>query len=294
MRNSVEKGINYQDEASYYKTLLESLPQKIFHKDINSVYISCNSNYASDFGLKPEEMIGKNDYELYPKELAKKYVDDDTRIMKSGKVTELEESYIKDGKEFFVNTIKVPVKDDKGKVTGIMGIFWDITEKKKNEEDLKQHKEHLEELIKERTDKLNNTLETVQRQAQEIMDISVPIIQIWKGIIVAPLIGTLDSSRTQQFMEKLLNGIVKTNSPNALIDITGVPTIDTQTAQHLLEAITAAKLLGAKVTLTGVSPAIAQTLVHLGIELSEIVTYPTLERGLRASLENMNLKVIKS
>ena len=89
-------------------------------------------------------------------------------------------------------------------------------------------------------------------------------MQVWQGVVVAPLIGSLDSQRTQQFMERLLDRIVETNSPVALVDIMGVPTIDTQTAQHLIETVSAVRLLGAQVVLTGVRPAIAQTLVHLG------------------------------
>ena len=102
------------------------------------------------------------------------------------------------------------------------------------------------------------------------MELSTPVMQVWQGVVVAPLIGSLDSQRTQQFMERLLNRIVETNSPVALVDIMGVPTIDTQTAQHLIETISAVRLLGAQVVLTGVRPAIAQTLVHLGIDLSGI------------------------
>ncbi len=112
-------------------------------------------------------------------------------------------------------------------------------------------------------------------------------------MVAAPLIGVLDSQRTQQFMERLLNRIVETNSPVALVDITGVPTIDTQTAQHLIETITAVRLLGAQVVLTGVRPAIAQTLVHLGINLAGIVTRSSLAGGLAVALELLDLQVVK-
>jgi rsbT co-antagonist protein RsbR len=112
-------------------------------------------------------------------------------------------------------------------------------------------------------------------------------------VVVAPLIGSLDSNRTQQFMERLLNRIVETNSPVALVDITGVPTIDTQTAQHLIETISAVRLLGAQVVLTGVRPAIAQTLVHLGIDLSNIMTRASLSAGLQVALDILNLKVVR-
>jgi anti-anti-sigma regulatory factor len=117
-------------------------------------------------------------------------------------------------------------------------------------------------------------------------------MQVWQGVVAAPLIGSLDSQRTQQFMERLLTRIVETNSPVALVDITGVPTIDTQTAQHLIETVSAVRLLGAQVVLTGVRPAIAQTLVHLGIDLSGIITRASLAAGLQVALEVLDLEVV--
>ncbi len=133
--------------------------------------------------------------------------------------------------------------------------------------------------------------DALRAQSQEILDLSTPVIQIWKGIVVAPLIGSLDSQRTQHFMERFLNSIVETQSPVALVDITGVPTIDTQTAQHLIEAITASRLLGTKAILTGVSPSIAQTLVHLGIDLSDIETHSSLANGLAMGLKMLGIKI---
>ena len=124
------------------------------------------------------------------------------------------------------------------------------------------------------------------------MELSTPVMQVWQGVVVAPLIGSLDSNRTQQFMERLLNRIVETNSPVALVDITGVPIIDTQTAQHLIETISAVRLLGAQVVLTGVRPAIAQTLVHLGIDLSGIITRASLSAGLQVAFDLLKLQVV--
>jgi rsbT co-antagonist protein RsbR len=134
--------------------------------------------------------------------------------------------------------------------------------------------------------------ERIQQQSKEIMELSTPVMQVWQGVVVAPLIGSLDSQRTQQFMERLLNRIVETNSPLALVDIMGVPTVDTQMAQHLIETISAVRLLGAQVVLTGVRPAIAQTLVHLGIDLSGIITRSSLAAGLRVALDMLNLQVV--
>ncbi|TAN53140.1 MAG: STAS domain-containing protein, partial [Methylococcaceae bacterium] len=127
--------------------------------------------------------------------------------------------------------------------------------------------------------------DVVSKQSEEIMEMSTPILQIWEKIIAAPIIGTLDSQRTQQFMEHLLHKIVETNAHVALVDITGVPQIDTATAQHLIDTINAVKLLGAKVIITGIRPAIAQTLVHLGINLKDISTKPSMSAGLRMAID---------
>jgi two-component system cell cycle sensor histidine kinase/response regulator CckA len=130
-----------------YKTLLETLPQKIFHKDRDSVYVSCNENYARDLKIKPEEIKGKTDYEFFPKELADKYVGDDKRIIASGKTEDLEERYVQDGQDVYVYTVKTPIRDDRGHITGILGIFWDITERKRSEEELRKTRDYLENLI---------------------------------------------------------------------------------------------------------------------------------------------------
>jgi len=121
---------------------------------------------------------------------------------------------------------------------------------------------------------------------------TVPVVQVWEGIVLVPLIGTLDSQRTQQLMERLLHRVTETESPIALLDITGVPTIDTQTAQHLIETISAVRLLGADVILTGVRPVIAQTLVHLGIDLTNVITRSSLTAGLRMALSILKLDVV--
>lgn len=133
-----------------FRFLLDSIPQKIFYKDRNSVYIACNRSYARDLGIKPEEIEGKNDYEFFPKELAEKYRADDQRIMRKGEIEEFDESYIKDGIEYTIHTIKAPVRDQKGEIIGILGIFWDITDRKRMEEELRRSEEHFR-LISEKT-----------------------------------------------------------------------------------------------------------------------------------------------
>lgn len=130
--------------------------------------------------------------------------------------------------------------------------------------------------------------DVVSKQTEEILEMSTPVIQVWEGVVATPIIGTLDSQRAQQFMEHLLEKIVESKSPIALIDITGVPQIDTATAQHLIDTINAVKLLGSKVIITGIRPAIAQTLVHLGIDLQGIFTKPSMAAGLKVALEMLS------
>ncbi len=132
-----------QQSEIKYRTLLENIPQKIFLKDKNSVYISCNENYAKDLNIKAEEISGKTDYDDYPRELAEKYRADDKKIIESGETQDIEEKYIQDGQERIVHTIKTPVKNEQGNVTGILGIFRDITKLKQTEEELDMYREKM-------------------------------------------------------------------------------------------------------------------------------------------------------
>ncbi len=124
----------------------------------------------------------------------------------------------------------------------------------------------------------------IARQQEEMLELSTPVVKLWDGIVALPLIGTLDSNRTQTVMENLLQTIVDTGSAIAIIDITGVPTVDTLVAQHLLKTVAAAKLMGADCIISGIRPQIAQTIVHLGIALGDVVTKGTLADAFKEAL----------
>jgi rsbT co-antagonist protein RsbR len=133
--------------------------------------------------------------------------------------------------------------------------------------------------------------ELIRRQQEEMLELSTPVVKLWDGILALPVIGTLDSARTQVVMEALLENIVKTNSRVAIIDITGVPTVDTVVAQHLLKTVTAARLMGADCIISGVRPQIAQTIVHLGINLLDVTTKATLADAFAVALQRTGLSM---
>jgi len=136
--------------------------------------------------------------------------------------------------------------------------------------------------------------EMIMRQQQELMELSTPVVKLWDGILALPIIGTLDSARTQVVMESLLQAVVATNSRYAIIDITGVPTVDTLVAQHLLKTITAARLMGAECIISGVRPQIAQTIVHLGINLEDVITKAKLSDAFALALQRSGRAVVRT
>jgi rsbT co-antagonist protein RsbR len=173
----------------------------------------------------------------------------------------------KDGSKYWANVVLTSLRDSQGKLRGFGKVTRDMSERKAMED-------------------------RVKKQTMEIMEMAtVPVVQVWDGIMLVPLIGMLDSERTQQLIEKLLRQLTETNSRVALLDITGVPAVDTQTAQHIIETIKAVRSIGAEVVLTGVRPSIAQTLVHLGIDLSVATTRSSLKAGLQVAFDLIDLEV---
>lgn len=136
--------------------------------------------------------------------------------------------------------------------------------------------------------------EVISRQQQELLELSTPVVELWHGVLAIPLIGTLDSARTQVVMQNLLEAIVDKGADLAIIDITGVPTVDTLVAQHLLKTVAAARLMGADCIISGIRPQIAQTIIHLGVDLSSVLTKATLADAFQLALKKKNLTVGRS
>jgi rsbT co-antagonist protein RsbR len=186
----------------------------------------------------------------------------------------------------FVFSIKLPlftaIRESLGKdATAMVDLMWTATEL-------------IDSLGLYTTEAYLKTREdTIKRQQEEMLELSTPVVKLWEGILALPLIGTLDSARTQVVMESLLEAIVAMNSKVAIIDITGVPTVDTVVAQHLLKTVTAARLMGADCIISGVRPQIAQTIVHLGINLLDVTTKATLSDAFILALQRTGFKFIR-
>jgi rsbT co-antagonist protein RsbR len=259
-----------ESDLDMLRILVDSIMEySIILLDSKGQVASWSPGAARLTGYCAEEIVGKNLSVFYTREDATKGNPDRELETATREGRSEDESWRsrKDGTKFWANVVITALRDIEGKLKGFGKITRDLTQRKEGEERIK-------------------------RQAQEILEMAtVPVVQVWDGIILVPLIGMLDSARTQQLMERLLRRLTETNSLVALIDITGVPAIDTQTAQHLIETIKAVRYIGSEVVLTGVRPAIAQTLVHLGTDLSGATTRSSLAAGLRVAFEIINLHV---
>ena len=253
---------------AFLASIVECSDDAIYGKTLDGTILSWNRGAERIYGYSAAEMVGRPVSVLVPPNKPDEVPAILERVKRGERVSHFETTRVrKDGEVIDLSLNVSPIRDASGQIIGASTTARDITEQKRMREALAE-------------------------RAKEILDVSTPVLQVWEGVVVAPFIGTLDTQRAQQFMERLLDKIVQTNSAVALLDVTGVPAIDTRTAQHLIETITSVRLLGAQAILTGVRPAIAQTLAHLGINLADVVTRSSLAAGLRVALDILNLKII--
>lgn len=174
----------------------------------------------------------------------------------------------KDGTTVWVEILIGALRDQQGDLKGFVKVARDATEKRKSEE-------------------------TIERQRKDLLELSTPVINLWHGILALPIVGTLDSVRSQLMTERLLQGLVSSGCTVAIIDISGVPTVDTLVAQHLMKTITAARLMGADCIISGIRPEIAQTMVHLGVDLSEVKTKASMSRALEEAMRMLSMRIVE-
>lgn len=262
-----------ENEVRLLRTVMNTLPDFVYAKDLSSEFIVANESIAKSMGISgPESAIGKSDFDFYPQELAQKYYEDEQKFLKSGKQSlTLEQDRLDTvtGEKGTILTSKMIFRDEDGEVAGLIGIGRDITELKRAQEALKEQ------------------LELNQSQREVLEELSTPIIPITDHIIVMPLIGAIDTARARNIMRSLLAGITQHNAKVIILDITGVPLVDTGVADHLNRTIQAARLKGSETIVTGISDAVAETIVDLGIDWSNLDTVHDLQSGLKIALRRL-------
>jgi anti-anti-sigma regulatory factor len=215
-----------------------------------------------------EQLKGKTDHDVLPKDLADAYRATDCEVMASDKPREREDTFqLPDGESYYITT-KFPIRDTMGRVRGVCSVSTDITSVRRAERENRRLQD-----------------EIIRVQEVSLRALSTPLLPIAKGVVVMPLIGNVDQSRAQRVLETLLDGIVAHAASSVILDVTGVPVVDTEVASALMKTARAVKLLGAEVILTGIQPRIAQTLITMGADLSNIVTEGTLQNGIAQALK---------
>lgn len=259
-----------RESRQMLELVINTIPQSLFWRDGQGVYRGCNRSYAERAGLaSPDLIIGLRDTDLPWAQDAERYHRDDLAVMQANQpqLRVLEQYTDPAGHSNWYEVSKVPLSNETGEVVGVLGIVDDITERK------------LAELAREELQ-----AQLIHAQQTAIRELSTPLIPIIEGVVVLPLVGSVDDARATQVMETLLEGVERYHARIVLLDITGVKVVDTQVANAFIQAAQAVRLLGARVMLTGIQPAIAQTLVHLGVDLRQIETRSTLQDGIAAVL----------
>jgi len=262
------------EECRLLHALMDNLPDCVYFKDTESRFIKISKSLADRFGLSdPAQAVGKTAFDFFAEEYARSVHKDERRVIESGKplVNVEEKETWPDGRETWGSATRMPLRDKKGNIVGTFGISRDITK-------LRQ---------------------SAERQTQLQQKLSTPIIPVVDlpgegSVIVIPLIGNIDTLRAKEIMRSMLAGIREHRAKVVILDITGVPIVDSDVANHLTKAIQAARLKGARTIVTGISDAVAETIVDLGIDWSTVETLSHLQTGLVAALSSLGFELTKS
>jgi rsbT co-antagonist protein RsbR len=267
------------EERSLLRAFMDNVPDRIFFKDRESRFIRLNVAQAQAFGLSdPQEAIGTTDFDFFPEENAQRFYDDEQRIMETGEpLIDAEwQAPSQDGKMLWRSVTKIPLMDESGRVIGLVGISRDTTAQKQAQEESARLQQ-----------------EVIEAQQRAIQELSTPIIPVMERIIVMPLIGSIDSLRARDITRTLLAGIREHRARVVILDITGVPIVDSGVAAHLNKTIQAARLKGARTIVTGISDAVAETIIDLGLDWSAIDTLADLQTGLHAALTALGFEMVR-
>ncbi|WP_438022477.1 PAS domain-containing protein [Sorangium sp. So ce233] len=257
--------------------VLDTIPDPVFVKDRQHRWIACNPGFCRLIGQRYEDLIGRSDPDYWPKEQADVFWSYDDVVFNSGEPTDNEEVATgSDGVTRTIWTRKFPMKNAQGEVVGLCGLITDIT-------DLKRRHMEAERMAAENREQRA----IIDAQAAMLDRVAMPVIQVWQGILLMPLVGEINDRRAAQALESLLQAIGQRGAEFVILDITGVPGIDTAVARHLVRAVQAAELLGCRSVMVGIGPEIARTLVGLGVDFNRITTQGTLQSGLAYAMSRL-------
>lgn len=248
------------------RTMLRNAPSVIFSIDSNGDFLLSEGAQLSALGLTPGQVVGTSAFQLYK--------DDPESIRNLQAVLRGEERTWRSqiGRMQFECIVR-PLRNEQGTLSGAFGICTDVTKLVETEQQLLQVQQRLQQELSEKQ--------------QTILLLSTPVVRLWDGILLLPLVGSIDGPRGQQLMQTLLESIAQNHANHVIIDITGVPFVDTQVANYLIKTVHAARLLGVSCMLVGISAEVAQTLVQIGADLSQVNTYANLESGLKVALSHV-------
>jgi rsbT co-antagonist protein RsbR len=271
-----------RESEERYRRLTETISDVIWTMDMNMKLTYVSPSETRQTGLTVEETLAQPIQSRLPPaslEYLAGVLREQLDLERTGhadpsrSVTLEAELYRKDGSTYWGELSTTFLRDSDGRPTGILGVTRDITERKRAEEALKQSEERLKDLVER------------LKLSQEVL--STPVVQIWDKMLALPLIGVIDDQRSQQIMETVLRKIVETQSELLIMDVTGVASMDTTVANHLIRTIQSASLLGAKCILTGIRPEVAQSVTALGLDMSKVIIRRDLQDGLRWALQQM-------
>jgi rsbT co-antagonist protein RsbR len=283
MTDNPNYSVNPADWKSFQllQSVLDTLTDPIFVKDLQHRWIVCNQTFCTLLGKPQDAIIGKSDPDFFPPDQIKVFWDGDDAVTSTGTSIENEEDITgPDGVVRSIWTRKFPLYDAAHNVIGLCGIITDISE-------IRRRREQITLLEQQIADKMR----VIDAQTSLLDQLSVPVIQVWESILLIPLVGVIDSRRASQVLTSLLEAIARIGAQIVILDVTGVPVVDTSVASHLVRAIQSAQLLGCQSLLVGISPEIAQTLVGLGVDFSHITTRSTLQSGLAYGLKYLNYTI---
>ncbi|MDD3553461.1 MAG: PAS domain-containing protein [Deltaproteobacteria bacterium] len=265
---------DYKNDEGFLFEIINAVPSGIFVTDLEHNILLLNKSAASIVGKTPGECFDRKCNEIF-----------DTKMCGTEKcacliATETDEVchgqtvLHHNGKDIPIEYAARPLKNHEGKIVGCVEHFVDISERLEREQLIQKQQEEL----------LRRQEENIRHLQDEVLELSTPVIELWEGVLALPLIGTLDSHRARMAMERLLETIEKTRAPFIIIDITGVPTVDTEVANRLLQTVDATRLMGSEAILTGISPHIALTMAHLGVNMTTITVRSRMSDALHLAL----------